>query len=82
MSTDYLITLETTPSGDTMTIDVELNDLFADDYIQLVSLSKAIERQLKDEILITPKVRLVAKGTLAVSDEKKAVRVRDLRKLF
>ena len=82
VSTDYLITLETTPSGDTMTIDVELNDLFADDYIQLVSLSKAIERQLKDEILITPKVRLVAKGTLAVSDEKKAVRVRDLRKLF
>ena len=82
VSTDYLITLETTPSGDTMTIDVELNDLFADDYIQLVSLSKTIERQLKDEILITPKVRLVAKGTLAVSDEKKAVRVRDLRKLF
>ena len=82
VSTDYLITLETTPSGDTMTIDVELNDLFADDYIRLVSLEKAIERQLKDEILITPKVRLVAKGTLAVSDEKKAVRVRDLRKLF
>ena len=82
VSTDYLITLETTPSGDTMTIDVELNDLFADDYMRLVSLEKAIERQLKDEILITPKVRLVAKGTLAVSDEKKAVRVRDLRKLF
>ena len=82
VSTDYLITLETTPSGDTMTIDVELNDLFADDYMRLVSLEKSIERQLKDEILITPKVRLVAKGTLAVSDEKKAVRVRDLRKLF
>ena len=60
----------------------KINDLFADDYIRLVSLEKAIERQLKDEILITPKVRLVAKGTLAVSDEKKAVRVRDLRKLF
>ncbi len=82
VSTDYLITLETTPSGDTMTIDVELNDLFADDYMRLVSLEKSIERQMKDEILITPKVRLVAKGTLAVSDEKKAVRVRDLRKLF
>jgi phenylacetate-CoA ligase len=82
VSTDYLITLETTPSGDTMTVDVELNDLFADDYMKLVSLEKTIERQLKDEILITPKVRLVPKGTLAVSDEKKAVRVKDLRKLF
>ena len=82
VSTDYLITLETTPSGDTMTVDVELNDLFADDYMKLVSLEKTIERQLKDEILITPKVRLVAKGSLSVSDEKKAVRVRDLRKLF
>ena len=65
-----------------MTVDVELNDLFADDYMKLVSLEKTIERQLKDEILITPKVRLVAKGSLSVSDEKKAVRVRDLRKLF
>ena len=36
----------------------------------------------ENEILITPKVRLVPKGTLAVSDEKKAVRVKDLRKLF
>ena len=82
LGSDYLITLETTPSGDTMTVDVELSELFADDYKQLVALEKTIVRQLKDEILITPKVRLLAKGSLAVSDEKKAVRVRDLRKLF
>ena len=56
--------------------------LFADDYKQLLTLEKTIARQLKDEILITPKIRLVQKGTLATSDEKKAVRVRDLRKLF
>ena len=82
LSTDYLITLETKENGDTMTIDVELNQLFTDDYRQLQSLEKTITRLLKDEILITPKVRFVAKGSLGASDEKKAVRVKDLRKLF
>ena len=82
LSTDYLITLETKESGDTMTIDVELSQLFTDDYKRLQTLEKNITRLLKDEILITPKVRLVSKGTLTVSDEKKAVRVKDLRKLF
>ena len=82
LSTDYLITLESQKNGDTMTIDVELSQLFTDDYKRLQPLEKDITRQLKDEILITPKVRLVPKGTLQVSDEKKAVRVKDLRKLF
>ena len=82
LSTDYLITLESQKNGDTMTIDVELSQLFTDDYKRLQQLEKDITRQLKDEILITPKVRLVPKGTLQVSDEKKAVRVKDLRKLF
>lgn len=82
LSTDYLITLESQKNGDTMTIDVELSHLFTDDYKRLQQLEKDITRQLKDEILITPKVRLVPKGTLQVSDDKKAVRVKDLRKLF
>ena len=82
LSTDYLITLETKENGDTMTIDVELNSLFTDDFPQLRQLERDITRQLKDEILVTPKVRLVPKGTLKTSDEKKAVRVNDLRKLF
>ena len=82
LSTDYLITLESKEQGDVMTIDVELSQLFTDDYKRLQQLEKDITRQLKDEILITPKVRLVPKGTLKVSDEKKAVRVKDLRKLF
>ena len=82
LSTDYLITLETVENGDIMTVDVEINQMFTDDYRRLQSLEKDITRQLKDEILITPKVRLVPKGTLAVSDEKKAVRVKDLRKKF
>ena len=82
LSTDYLITLQTTGSGDVMTVEVELSQLFTDDYTRLNQLQREITRQLKDEILITPKVKLVPKGTLKTSDEAKAVRVKDLRKLF
>ena len=82
LSTDYLITLETQPQGDTMTIDVELRDMFTDDYTRLQRLEKEITRLLKDEILVTPRIRLVPKGTLATSDEKKAVRVVDKRKVY
>ncbi|MBQ9672216.1 MAG: phenylacetate--CoA ligase [Prevotella sp.] len=82
LGTDYLITLETVDGGDIMSIDVELARLDSDDYTQLQALTKEITRQLKDEILVTPKVRLVKKGSLGASDEKKAVRVRDLRKCF
>lgn len=82
LSTDYLITLETVDSNDIMTIEVEINQMFTDDYNRLKSLEREITRQLKDEILITPRVKLVPKGCLVVSDEKKAVRVKDLRKLF
>ena len=82
LSTDYLITIETRDGNDIMTVEVELAGMFTDDYTRLQQLEKTITRLLKDEILITPKVRLVPKGTLTVSDEKKAVRVKDLRKLF
>lgn len=82
LGTDYLITLETKDSNDMMTVEVELNSLFTDDYARLNQLQRDITRQLKDEILITPKVKLVPKGSLNASDEKKAVRVKDLRKLF
>ncbi len=80
LSTDYLITLETRDSNDTMTVDVELNQLFTDDFGRLQALEREITRLLKDEILVTPKVRLLPKGSLKTSDEKKAVRVCDLRK--
>lgn len=82
LSTDYFITLETKEVGDTMTVEVEISQMFTDDYSRLQALEKEITRQLKDEILITPKVRIVPKGTLKTSDEKKAVRVNDKRKLF
>ncbi|MBR4365649.1 MAG: phenylacetate--CoA ligase [Bacteroidaceae bacterium] len=82
LSSDYLITLDTDNTGDFMTVDVEISQLFTDDYGRLSQLTKEITRQLKDEILVTPKVRLVPKGSLKASDEGKAVRVKDLRKKF
>ena len=82
LSTDYLITLKTENGNDTMTVEVELRELFTDDYQRLQSLTKEITRQLKDEILITPKVKLLSKGSIKTSKKKKAVRVQDFRKLF
>ncbi|MDH6312550.1 phenylacetate-CoA ligase [Parabacteroides sp. PFB2-10] len=77
---NYLITLETIKNSDEMLIEVELSDLFTDDYSVLQRLTKTITRQLKDELLLTPRLKLVAKGSLPVQ-EGKAVRVKDLRKL-
>ena len=81
LGTDYLITLETLESNDEMTIDVEISQLFTDDYGRLQQLTREVTRQLKDEILVTPRVRLVPRGALPKS-EGKAVRVKDLRKTF
>jgi len=81
LGSNYLITLETLDSNDEMTVEVELDQLFTEDYLRLQTLTKAIARELHDEILVTPKVKLVQRGTLPVSDGK-AVRVRDLRKKF
>lgn len=78
LGNDYLITLTNEEANDLMTVEVELN-AFSDDYRRLQVLTKEITRQLKDEILITPVVRLVSKGSLP-KQEGKAVRVRDLRK--
>jgi phenylacetate-CoA ligase len=80
VGTNYLITLTTDDNNDNMTVEVELNE-GTDDYGKLQDLEKRIKRQLKDEILLTPIVRLVSKGTLPVS-EGKAVRVVDKRKVY
>ncbi|MBQ4189608.1 MAG: phenylacetate--CoA ligase [Bacteroidales bacterium] len=82
LASDYLITLETKENNDAMTVEVEVADnLSFDDFGKLQNLEREITRQLRDEILITPKVRLVPKGSLPKS-EGKAVRVKDLRKKF
>lgn len=78
LGSNYLITLETLHNQDEMIVEVELNELSTDNYIQLENTRKEIVRRLKDEILVTPKVKLVKKGSLPQS-EGKAVRVKDLR---
>ena len=79
LGSNYLITLETKNNQDEMIVDVELNDLSTDNYIELEKVRKEITRQLKDEILVTPKLKLVKKGSIP-QREGKAVRVKDLRK--
>jgi phenylacetate-CoA ligase len=81
LGNNYLITLTTDDNNDNMTVEVELADMFTDDYSRLQQLSKDITRSLKDEILLTPRVKLVPRGTLPVS-EGKAVRVVDKRKVY
>jgi phenylacetate-CoA ligase len=80
LGNNYLITLTTDDNNDNMTVEVELAEA-TDDYGALQQLGKSITRALKDEILLTPRVKLVARGTLPVS-EGKAVRVVDKRKVY
>ena len=81
LASNYLITLTTDENNDNMTVEVEIEDLFTDDYQKLIELQKNVKRALKDEILLTPIVKLVPKGTLPVS-EGKAVRVVDKRTVY
>lgn len=81
LGNNYLITLTTDDDNDNMTVEVEIAEMFTDDYARLQQLTKAITRALKDEILLTPHVRLVPKGSLPVS-EGKAQRVVDKRKVY
>ena len=81
LASNYLITLTTDENNDNMTVEVELEDLFTDDYQKLIQLQKDVKRALKDEILLTPHVKLVPKGSLPTS-EGKAVRVVDKRTVY
>ena len=78
LGSNYLITLSN-EDADEMIVEAELNELSTDNYIELQQLQKAISHEMKDEILLTPKIKLVKKGSLPQS-EGKAVRVKDLRK--
>jgi phenylacetate-CoA ligase len=75
---NYLIVLD---GLDEMTVKVELSELGFDGQLEhVVDLQHQIASQLRAEILIKPKIDLVAPGTLPVS-EGKAKRVIDNRKL-
>ena len=58
LANNYLITLTTDDDNDNMTVEVELEELFTDDFQRLLSLEKDIKHRLKDEILLTPHVKL------------------------
>lgn len=76
---DYVIVLETKEDNDQMTIEVEVSrEWFTDDYGKLEALRRLISHRVRDEVLVTPHVRLVEPGALPKA-EGKAVRVRDLR---
>jgi len=78
LGSNYLITMETINNSDEMLIEVELGDFSTDNYSKLQNLAQTITRHLKDELLITPRLKLVSKGSLPIQ-EGKAVRVRELR---
>lgn len=81
LTTNYLITLTTDNDNDNMTVEVEVNDFDLNDKEKVMQLTKEITRALKDEILLTPHVKLLPLGTLPQS-EGKAVRVKDFRKVY
>ena len=78
---DYLIVLETSADNDEMRIEVELQpDCFTGDFAALEQLRRRIANAVRDEVLVTPHVKLLEPGKLPKA-EGKAVRVRDERKV-
>ncbi len=76
---NYLITLENDGVADHMRVQVEIREeCFVEDMRVLRALQKNITGRLRDEILVTPRVELVASGSIPTT-EGKAVRVQDLR---
>ena len=77
---DYLIVLETINGVDEMLIKVEVSrNWFAGELDALENLRRRIVEEVRDEVLLTPQVKLVEPGALP-KQEGKAVRVQDLRK--
>jgi phenylacetate-CoA ligase len=79
---NYLIHLETVEGSDEMIVEVEVMDgAFLDNFSKLEKLSKHIANEIRNEVLVTPKVKLVQPNHFPPC-EGKAVRVKDNRKQF
>jgi phenylacetate-CoA ligase len=77
---DYRITLDTLNDQDEMVIDVEIRkEWFRGDLVFLDKLQKRLTHLIRDEVLVTPVIRLVEPGSIPKA-EGKAVRVFDKRK--
>ena len=79
LSSNYLITLDRIDNQETLTVEVELKELPTDNYVVLEGLYKKIRQDLRDEILVTPYLKFVKRGSLP-QQEGKAIRVKDLRR--
>ena len=76
---NYLIILERADGMDTLRIQVEVrSEIFQEDMRYLKALEQKITHELRNELLVTPKVELVEPNTLPRS-QGKAVRVEDRR---
>ena len=76
---NYLIIMESIDGMDTMRVKVEMrSDIFKEDMRYLTQMQKKITQELRNELLITPKVELVQPNSLPRSPGK-AVRVEDRR---
>lgn len=81
VGTNYMITIENINNNDEILIEVELSDdIFIDDYPRLKNLSSTMTQRIKNEILVSPKIKFVDKGIIPQS-EGKAIRVNDKRNL-
>ncbi len=79
VGTDYLITLETIKDNDELIVEVEVKrEWFSGDLDKLDRLTREINRRIRDEVLVSPIIKLVEPGSLPQS-EGKAVRVIDKR---
>ncbi len=79
VGSNYLIVLQSRKDGDQMEIRVEVQkEWFTGNMEELEALSRKISHEVRDEVLITPVIRLVEPGSLPQS-EGKAIRVQDLR---
>lgn len=82
VGTDYLITLDTVNDNDELIVEVEVKrEWFTGDLIKLDKLTREISHKIRDEVLVSPVVKLVEPGSLPQS-EGKAVRVIDKRKKY
>jgi phenylacetate-CoA ligase len=77
---NFVIILEREGYDDYMTVKVEVqNEVFTGDLRPLENLRKRVVDELKADILITPRVKLVEPGSIPAT-EGKAIRVIDNRK--
>jgi phenylacetate-CoA ligase len=77
---NFVIILEREGYDDHMTVKVEVqNEVFTGDLRPLENLRKRVIDELKADILITPRVKLVEPGSIPAT-EGKAIRVIDNRK--